>query len=107
MTDIPPQLLQIINQLFDLEKKVELMKEGRTLQRNIRRMKAQFEDLGYAYRNPIGERYDETRTDCQATISGNSTKKLRITEVIKPIITKKIDNVPMIVQQAVVIVEGR
>ncbi len=103
----PTQILQIINQLFDMEKKMEKIDGTRSLQRNLRRIKGQFEELGYQYHNPIGEPYDETRTDCQATITGYSTKRMIITEVIKPIITIKEEDFLHIVQQGVVIVEGR
>lgn len=104
---IPASMLQLVNQLFDLEKKVEIMSNNKSLQRNIRRMKMALEDMNIVYINPLGEKYDETRTDCEATISGTSTKKLRITEVIKPIIAQKEGEMLMIIQKGVVIVEGR
>jgi hypothetical protein len=58
------------------------------------------------YLNPIGERYNETRTDVTATISGSSSRNLVITEVIKPIIVQRVGNVQQIVQVGVVIVES-
>jgi hypothetical protein len=39
-------------------------------------------DGGLVYHNPIGEPYNETRTDIEASISGNSADNLIITEVI-------------------------
>jgi len=100
-------MFQMVNQLFDLEKKIEIMANNKSLQRNIRRMKMALEEMNIVYLNPLGEKYDETRTDCDATISGTSTKRLRITEVIKPIIAQREGDMLMIIQKGVVIVEGR
>lgn len=105
--DIPPPLLQVVNQVFDMEKKLEIMANVTPLQRNIRRIKSALADMGVEYHNPIGEKYEETRMDCEATISGTATTKLRITEVIKPIITVKEGALQQIIQKGVVIVEGR
>jgi len=100
-------LLQVLNQVFDMERKLEQNGGNRSLERNLRRIKQSFEQLGLQYHNPIGENYRETRTDCEATISGNSLNNLTITEVIKPIIRLEIEGFSQIVQRAVVIVEGR
>ena len=107
ISDISTPMLQLVNQVFDMEKKLEVMSNATSLQRNIRRIKSSLEQMDIYYHNPYGEKWDETRTDCEATISGNSIHKLRITEVIKPIITKKVDNLHQIIQKGVVIVEGR
>jgi hypothetical protein len=105
--DTPTALIQIVNQVFDMEKKLEIMTNSTSLLRNIRRVKASLEEMNLHFHNPIGEKWDETRTDCEATISGTSIKKLRITEVIKPIITKKEGDFYQIIQKGVVVVEGR
>jgi hypothetical protein len=36
--------------------------------------------------DPLGEPYNETRTDCEAEIGGNNLQNLFISNVIKPII---------------------
>ncbi len=105
--DTPTPLIQVINQVFDMEKKLEIMPNSTSLLRNIRRIKTNLEEMNLHYHNPFGEKWDETRTDCEATISGNSIKKLRITEVIKPIITRKEGDFHQIIQKGIVIVEGR
>jgi hypothetical protein len=105
-TQIETPWLQIINQIFDMEKKLDKLENGRTLERNIRRIKSQLAEMDLEYLNPIGERYNETRTDVTATISGNSSRNLVITEVIKPIIVQRVGNVQQIVQVGVVIVES-
>ncbi|MBN1349548.1 hypothetical protein JXJ21_09075 [candidate division KSB1 bacterium] len=101
----------ILNQIFEIERKVSKIKEANSIDRNIQRLKECFED-GFAekkysltYHNPIGEKFDETRTDCEASIAGVSTENLIITEVIKPIIRIKMDGRTYIVQRAIVVVE--
>jgi hypothetical protein len=49
-------------------------------------MKDAFEELGLFYEDPMGQSYKETRTDLEATISGQGTENLEVVEVIKPII---------------------
>lgn len=105
-TQIDTAWLQIINQVFDMEKKLDKIEGGRTLERNIRRIKSQLSEMKIEYLNPIGERYNETRTDVTATISGNSSRNLMITEVIKPIIIQRVGNIQQIIQVGVVIVES-
>ena len=87
-----------------MEKKLERMQGAKSLQRNIHRIKAQLEAMGIQYHNLLGERYDETRTDCEATISGSHSQNLVITEVIKPLVTIKIGDFQQIIQKAIVIV---
>lgn len=99
--------IQIINQLFELEKKIVEQKDADKLERNLRRIKSSFAEIGLTYYNPIGEAYDETRTDCQASIVGPSAENLYITEVIKPIIVDRAEEKNVIVQKAIVIVEAR
>ena len=107
MQNISTPLLQVVNQLFDLEKKLEKGIVPTSAKRNIRRIKSHLEELGLQYHNPIGESYSETRTDVEATISGRIGRQMFITEVIKPIITTQQGNLQQIVQIGVVIVEAK
>jgi hypothetical protein len=116
-------LLDIINQVFEIEKKVASLPAGTTsIQRNVNRLKTLLEhevpsssqygqptSAGFTYHNPLGEKYDETRTDCEAAgIAGSSAEDLIITEVIKPIIWYSATGQPkIIVQKAVVVAEAR
>lgn len=106
-------LINILNQIFEIEQKVKKLKESNSIQRNIEKIKENFEnnilenDAGLVYHNPLGETYNITRTDCKASIAGPSTENLIITEVIKPIIRVKKDNLTSIVQPAIVIVESK
>jgi hypothetical protein len=115
----PQVYLDFINQIFEIEKKANSLNEENSIQRNINKMKGIMEDeffkgtstIGLSYHNPIGESYTETRTDCEATISGTSVENLHIIEVIKPIIFYSYQEnekvLKVIVQPAVVIVQSK
>jgi len=113
----PQKILDLINQVFEIEKKAALLKETNSINRNINRIKELIETvlfaqdpmnpLGFIYYNPIGEPYNETRTDCDASISGTSTENLEIIEVIKPIIFLKQGGIKHMVQKAIVIAEAK
>lgn len=110
---IPKHFLFILNQLFEIEQKVGKIQEPNSVQRNIDRLKnffeteALFEGQGLVFHNPLGEKFDETRTDCEATISGTDHDNLEIIEVIKPIIYVKYGQTQMIAQKGIVIVQSR
>jgi len=109
--------LDIINQIFEIEKKTSQIKESNSIHRNLKKLKEIFETdfstltngetAGFYYHNPVGEPYNETRTDCEASIAGTSTDNLVITEVIKPIIHYKVGGLNLIIQKAVVVAESK
>jgi len=109
----PRNYLNILNQIFEIETKLRKISEPNSIQRNIDKLKNIFstealsEGQSLFYHNPIGENYNETRTDCDATITGSGHDNLRIVEVIKPIIYVKYGQSQMIVQKAIVIVESK
>ena len=98
-------IFALLNQIFEIEKKASNSPLEKKLERNINRMKTTIEELGYVYHNPIGERYQITRLDCEAMVAGGHTDNLRIVEVIKPIIYFQEGGRNQIVQKAVVITE--
>jgi hypothetical protein len=98
-------ILAILNQIFEVEKKVSNSPFENKLERNLNRIKSTLEEIGYKYHNPIGERYQITRLDCEAMVAGDHSDNLRIVEVIKPIIYFQQDGRNQIVQKAVVITE--
>lgn len=100
-------LLRIINQVYELEKKVSKLPDPKSLNRNLKRIISGFEELGFYIDMPIGEAYDETRTDCDASIVGPETQNLIIKEVIKPIIYLDHEGTKQIVQRGVVIAESQ
>ena len=118
----PKEQLFLINQLFEIEKKVAQLTETNSIQRNIDRLKEFYENEyvkegGFVYLNPVGEKYDETRTDCDANISGTSIENLEIIDVIRPIIVYKYKSIdpltlkevikPFIIQKGIVIVKSK
>jgi hypothetical protein len=99
--------IKIINQVFEMEKKVAAKPEMAVLQRNIDRIKASLEAMQITYHNPIGEKYSETRTDCEANIVGELKNNMVIADVIKPVIFNAAQGSPVIVQKAVVLVQNK
>ena len=98
------QQLNIINQFFEIERKLQAGTGSESFSRNFDRIRRYFEEMGYRIHNPAGEPYNETRTDCEASISGDSVENLRIREVIKPVVVLLQNGQATIVQKAVVIV---
>jgi len=109
MHPTPQFYLDLLNQVFELEKKLEDQLDNRSLARPLTRMKRLFEenlpgDSGLFIHNPYGEKYADTRTDVEASIAGAGEGKLRIVEVLKPIIYLRGGGHNQIVQRGVVIV---
>jgi hypothetical protein len=100
------RLLTMLNQVFEIEKKLSLHGDPNNLGRNVNRSKDAMEELSFFYENPIGEDFQETRTDLEATISGKGTEGLKIVEVIKPIIRCGRRDLSRIVQKGIVVVEA-
>ena len=110
---IPKPYLFILNQVFELEQKVNKLKEENSIFRNLDKMRNYFatEALSYnqglIYHNPLGEQYNETRTDCEATITGANHTNLVIIEVLRPIIYIKLGSTQVVTQKAIVIVQSK
>jgi hypothetical protein len=111
---IPKTLMTILNQVYEMEQKITKNGDQYNLLRNLEKIKDAFkhgEGFGLIYENPLGQHFNETRTDVEATISGPSTENLVIVEVIKPIIRVIIREgsaeISKVVQKGVVIVESR
>jgi hypothetical protein len=104
--NVAQELLFIINQVFEIERKASRLTEKNSIGRNTQRLVEKFAELGFEVHDPMGEAYNETRTDCEASIAGDTMHNLRITDVIKPIIRQRHGGANMIVQKAVVVVEG-
>lgn len=108
---------ELLDQLFEIERKLENIEESNSISRNLNKMKDIFEttlfssstssEIGLTYHNPLGEVYNETRLDVEASIAGNSTENLEIKEVIKPIIRQKSGGITLIARKGVVVVESK
>ena len=97
--------IQIINQLVEIRQKIKQEKLEEKFERNFNRIFSVLEDEGYVCQYPLGEKYTETRTDCEANIIGRETRNMGITQVIKPVIYKKNPEGLALVQKGIVIVE--
>ena len=124
-TAVPKCVLIVLNQIYQVEKKLTKLPEASDLRRNIDKMKSAFAEdglpvfdgngspcsIGLTYEDPMGQPFKETRTDLDATIAGSSTDNLVVVEVIKPIIRATLKGgeagSSKIVQKGIVIVESR
>ena len=107
MNDQIEVLIKIMNQFFEIQKKMAGKSELNSLQRNLERIQEYFGEISLEMHNPLGENYNETRTDCEASIAGELGRNLLISEVIKPIIyLNDENNRKVIVQKGVVIVHS-
>lgn len=125
VTAIPKSVLTVLNQLYQMERKLTKWPEASDLCRNIDRMKDAFAEeglpihdtdgrpccVGLTYEDPMGQLFKETRTDLDATIAGKGTDDLVVVEVIKPVIRITVKGgeaaFSRIVQKGIVIVESR
>lgn len=98
-------MIRLVNQFFELGKKMK-QKEDASYERQMGRLADTFIEMGFEMHDPLMEAYNETRTDCDASISGNGKGKLYISEVIKPIIIRNEEGRKTMIQKAVVIVES-
>ena len=103
---VPKWILAVLNNLFEIEKKIGVSSEQSNLKRNVERMKELFADQNIFFENPMGERFSETRTDLEATITGTGTNDLRVTDVIKQIIRVGSKALSRVVQKGIVVVES-
>lgn len=97
----------LINQLFDLKNKLKKAEALEPVERNINRMFNTFEQMGLEIHDPIGEKYNDSRTDCEAQIIGREAKEMIISSVIKPVIFQKENGAMTIIQKAIVTVEKK
>jgi hypothetical protein len=108
---VPKIFIEMLDQIFEIEKKVESLTEFNSISRNVGRLKEIFEQLevdgGLFYHNPIGETYNETRTDLEASISGDSADNLVITEVIKPIVRYRKGGITLITRKGIVVATSK
>lgn len=116
---LKPQLF-VLNQIFEIENKLLKIADHNSIIRNTERLKSYFETevfsegieyqgfsiIGLFLHNPIGETFNETRLDCEATIAGDSHENLKIIDVIRPIIFAKTGNSQIVVQKGIVIVQS-
>jgi len=87
----------LLNQIYEIESKMKDLKEGHKIIRNVDRMKEVFQEyqesgdttFGLFYEDPMGQFYDESRSDLDAHIAGEDLENLVVIDVVKPIIRYK------------------
>jgi hypothetical protein len=110
---IDKKILTILNQLFDIERKIDGTEELKKIARNLDRIKdalsLNVNGVEIFYEDPTGEKYTETRNDLEAHIVGESTNDLIVIDVIKPIIRygNKQLGLTQVIQRGVVSVESK
>jgi len=104
--EVPKFVLQVLNNLCDIERKIALHGDPGNVKRNVERIKETFEDEKVFYEDPMGQSFTETRTDLTATITGEGADNLIVVEVIKPIIRVGDKSFSRVVQKGIVIVQS-
>ena len=105
--EIPSWLLKLLNNLCDIERKLKIHGDPGNAKRNVDRIKETLEDEKIFYEDPMGEAFNETRTDLEASITGAGTEDLHVVEVIKPIVRVGDKNFSRVVQKGIVVVESK
>jgi len=99
--------VQIINQLFEMQCKLQEAGMAQNFERNFNRLYNLFEEDGFIIQDPTGDTYSETRTDCEVSISGRLGSKMKITRTIKPIIYKREIGNLQLLQKGIAIAENK
>jgi hypothetical protein len=106
VVEIPKWKLALLNNLFEIERKLLRHGDPGNAKRNIDRIKDALLVEGLFYEDPDGQPYKETRTDLEATISGENAENLFVAEVIKPIIRFGREDFSRVVQKGIVVVQS-
>jgi hypothetical protein len=104
---LPKFVLQTLNHLYEVERKLALHGDAAGVLRNIERIKDAFADEKLFYEDPMGQAFSETRADLEASIAGEGTENLRVTEVIKPIVRYGDAAYSRVVQKGIVVVRSQ
>jgi hypothetical protein len=105
-TEIPRWITTALNQLYEVERKLTVQGDPSNALRNVARIKDAFEEVHAFYDDPMGQPFNETRTDVEATISGSGTENLVIVEVLKPIVRIGTREYSRVIQKGIVIAES-
>jgi hypothetical protein len=102
---IPKYLLVLVNNIFEIQKKIGSSDDNLNIGRNLMKIIEVLEEQGLTFENPLGQKFNQTRTDLEATISGEGTENLVVVDVLKPIIRMGNSNNSVVIQKGIVIVE--
>ena len=105
--EAPKWALTLMNNLYEVERKLAVHGDPGNASRNIEKMKDALKDEGLFYEDPMRQSFKETRTDLEATITGKSTENLIVVEVIKPIVRYGGKDFSRVVQKGIVLVQSK
>lgn len=105
--EVPRWSLIVLNSLYEIGRKLEVHGDPGHAQRNVDRIKEEFEQQSLVIEDPLGQLFKETRTDLEATIVGEGIENLVVTEVIKPVIRWVNGPVSRVVQKGIVVVQTK
>ncbi len=105
--EVPKWALQMLNNLYEIERKLSVHGDPGNVGRNVEKMKDALRNVGLFYEDPLGQPFRETRTDLEVNISGQGTENLVVKEVIKPIIRVSQDEFSRVVQKGIVVLESK
>ena len=105
--EIPKWVLQVLNNICDIERKLSIHGDPGNVRRNIEKIKDTFESEKIFYEDPFSQGFSETRTDLEASITGTGTENLHVVEVIKPIIRVGNKQFSRVIQKGIVVVESK
>jgi hypothetical protein len=104
--EFPPWILTVLNQIYELERKLNTCGDPVNGLRNVSRIKDALENFGVFYEDPTGQSFEETRTDVEASIAGTSTEHLVVVQVLKPIVRAGPREHSRVIQRGIVVVEA-
>jgi hypothetical protein len=107
LPEIAKWVLQTLNNLYEIERKLGLHGDPGNVQRNVDRIREIFESNKLFYEDPMGQQFNETRTDLDVSIAGPHTEDLIVIEVKKPIVRYGERALSRVVQKGIVIVESK
>jgi hypothetical protein len=106
IAEVPKWVLQTLNNLYDIERKLHMHGDPGNAQRNVARIKDAFGSENIFYEDPMGQKFNETRTDLEASIAGSRVEDLVVIEVIKPIVRFGEQAFSRVIQRGIVIVKS-
>ena len=122
---IPKAVLMVLNQVYEIEQKLKKHGDPGNIGRHLGKMKDAFAEerlpmwdtgggrmkLALVCEDPMGQNFNETRIDLEATIAGSGTDHLVVVEVIKPIVRAVVRDgsgeYSRVIQKGIVIVESQ
>ncbi|WP_430407327.1 hypothetical protein [Hydrogenophaga sp.] len=104
--DVPKWVLNTLNHLYEIERKLAVHGDAASIGRNVERIKDSLASEGIFYEDPMGQTFTETRTDLEVSISGEGTENLVVTEVVKPVIRLGQRDFSRVIQKGIVVVKS-